>query len=376
MIYLTTGANGAGKTLNTLKLVREKQVAEGRSVYYDGFDMDPAKAAEFGWQHCDPTKWEELPDGAIVIWDECQRNGHLPTRGTGAAKPRYVEQLGEHRRRGFDFYLITQHPSNIDKFVRGLIGSPGWHRHLKRVFGTEMVSELKWSAVNTNCEKSGAGKSAEVTMKPFPKEVFSWYKSAVLHTGKRQIPKQVYAFGVLLVAIPLVFYAGYRQVAAKASPTTASSAAAAPVAPAASAAVKPDYVASFAPRIDGLPHTAPRYDEVTKPTVAPYPAACVNMGARCGCYSQQGTALDVPADLCRQIVKRGFFMDWENKAPTGSQSAGLSQSPVQMAAASPARDVGPWAVSMGGVPRGQAAGTGASDGKVLAGMRGATSAAN
>lgn len=375
MIYLTTGANGAGKTLNTLKLIREKQVAEGRSVYYDGFDMDSAKAAEFGWQHCDPTKWEELPDGAIVIWDECQRNGHLPTRGTGAAKPRYVEALGEHRKRGFDFYLITQHPSNIDKFVRGLIGPPGWHRHLKRVFGSEMVSELKWSAVNVNCEKSGAGRSAEVSMKPFPKDVYSWYKSAVLHTGKRQIPKQVYVLGVLLFAVPALFYAGYKQVTAKASPQSSS---AAPAAQNGSVATpqKLDYFAGYVPRIEGLPHTAPRYDEVTKPTTAPFPAACVNMGNRCGCYSQQGTALDVPPDLCKQIVKRGFFQDWQDKPANASQPVAATQTPVQVAAAAPASEMGPWSVSMGGTPRGQAAGTSAADGAALASMRGRQSATN
>ncbi len=67
MIYLTTGANGAGKTLNTLKFVREKQVAEGRTVYYNGFDMLPEKAAEFGWLKFDPRLWQSLPDGIAPV---------------------------------------------------------------------------------------------------------------------------------------------------------------------------------------------------------------------------------------------------------------------------------------------------------------------
>jgi len=79
-----------------------------------------------------------------------------------------------------------------------------------------------------------------------------------------------------------------------------------------------DMLASFTPRIPGLPQTAPRYDEVTKPTTAPYPAACVSMGSRCDCYTQQGTKLQTPADLCKQIVAGGFFQDWTVPAPAGA----------------------------------------------------------
>ena len=70
------------------------------------------------------------------------------------------------------------------------------------------------------------------------------------------------------------------------------------------------FLAAYQPRIVGLPHTAPRYDDATKPTRAPYPAACVAMGTRCDCYTQQGTKLQTPADLCKQIVAGGFFQDW------------------------------------------------------------------
>lgn len=318
MIYLTTGANGSGKTLNTLELVRKKQVAEGRTVYYDGFDMKPEKAVEFGWLKCDPREWQGLPDGAIIVWDECQREGHMPQIGSGAKNPEFVQMLGEHRKRGFDFFLISQHPANVNKFVLRLIGSPGWHRHLKRTFGADMVSVLEWSAVNNTCEKAGAGKSAKVSMVPFPKHVYAWYDSAVLHTGKKSVPGKVYLLGALLVAIPLVFWAGFKQVGnIGKKPDAQQSASAGASAQVAAVPPKPDYLGSFVPRIEGLPHTAPRYDDVTKPVHAPRPAACVSMAARCSCYTQQGTAIDVPKDLCLQIVKRGFFQDWA-EAPAGT----------------------------------------------------------
>jgi len=45
------------------------------------------------------------------------------------------------------------------------------------------------------------------------------------------------------------------------------------------------------PRVHGLALSAPAYDEVTKPVVAPYPATCICSSTQCRCYSQQGTRL-------------------------------------------------------------------------------------
>jgi len=72
------------------------------------------------------------------------------------------------------------------------------------------------------------------------------------------------------------------------------------------------WIAEQQPRVQGLAYSAPIYDDVTKATEAPYPAACVrseNNG--CRCYSQQGTRLDVPLELCGQIIERGFFVAWK-----------------------------------------------------------------
>jgi hypothetical protein len=71
-----------------------------------------------------------------------------------------------------------------------------------------------------------------------------------------------------------------------------------------------EYIDSFSPRFAGLAYTAPVYDDVTKPVVAPYPAACVMSRTRCQCYTQQGTRLDVPGQMCKQITEGGFFVAW------------------------------------------------------------------
>lgn len=321
MIYLTTGANGSGKTLLTLKDVREQQIKENRPVYYHGFEMDPAKAAEFGWQQFDPKKWQDLPDGSICIMDECQNE--FPLRRSGSEVPDYVNAIAQFRRkRGFDFWMICPHPSLIDVFIRRLIDKPSWHRHLKRAFGADVVSVLKFSSPDMKCEEPGAGQRGEVTMRPYPKDVYAWYRSASLHTGKKKIPRAVYIVAAAAIAVPAALYFAvtgvYGNVAKRPSAVAVEpgSARSGPVGavPRSDALVKvsaDDYIALRKPRIPDFPHTAPAFDAVTAPAVAPYPAACVHMAKVCKCYSQQGTLLATSGDVCLQIVKHGFFVEWQ-----------------------------------------------------------------
>lgn len=316
MLYLISGANGAGKTLNTLKWVRERQLKENRPVCHNGrFDPVPGGELE-GWKKIDFKDWQDQPDGTIFLIDEAHND--LPNRPAGSTVPDAIKMLAEHRKRGFDFYLVTQHPQNIDSFVRRLIGPPGWHRHLKRSFGVDMVSVLEWSAVNPNCEKDGSGKTGTVTMQAFPKEVYGWYKSASLHTGKKRIPKQVWVLLLCLIAIPLLIWAASGKLLSKseakaaAKPVTEAQAQAAPVPVQAVAKLTLEqYLDERTPRLKDFPHTAPAYDEVTKPIVAPYPAACVHMGKTCKCYTQQATLMQVSGAVCLQIVAQGFFVDWQ-----------------------------------------------------------------
>lgn len=319
MLYLLTGSNGTGKTLFTLKWVREKQIKENRPVCHNG-RFDIVEDGELKqWKKIDFKNWQDEPDGTIFVVDECHND--LPNRPTGSAVPEYVKMLAEHRRRGFDFYLMTQHPGNVDSFVRRLIGAPGWHRHLKRVAGgSSMVSCISWDAVNPNCERNGSGATGEVTMMGFPKEVYGWYRSASLHTAKIRIPKQVYIFGAAVVVSAVCAIYAIKTISAKAGVESAPT-------PAAAAALGTgmlgsdgarnrvmtvaEYLDARKPRLPDLQHTAPVYDQVTQPTVAPYPAACVTMAGTCKCYSQQATVLQVTKDVCLQIVRHGYFVDWQ-----------------------------------------------------------------
>ncbi len=340
MIYLRTGANGAGKTLLTLRDVREKSLAESRPVYYNGrFEM----LADFGWTKIDAKDWESCPDGAIFLFDECHND--FPLRSASAPVPPYVKQLAEHRRRGFDFFLITQHPMNLDAFVRRLIGSPGWHQHLKRASGAPLVSVIEWPAVTDQPQKNGSGATGSVKMVPYPKEVYGWYQSTSLDTAKVKIPFQVKVLVACVVAIPVLGYYGWQALMKNTAPKGGSDPAkTAPASgPARTMAAGPDgakpvmtpaeYVASFSPRLEGFPQTAPRYDDLTKPTQVPYPAACVQSKDRCQCYSQQATRLVVPLTVCQQIVAGGYFKDWGQALADASAGRPATATPVLATAA-------------------------------------------
>lgn len=337
-LYLTTGANGSGKTLFTLKDVRDLQLATGRPVYYYGF-TPKQPIHDFGWLPFEPQNWQELPNGSICIIDECQRP--MPVRGTGKP-PSWIEMIPEdHRKRGFDFFLITQHPMNMDAFIRRTVASPGWHRHFKASSMGDTSNELKWPFVKDQPQHANSGRDGEVTSRPFPREVYEWYDSASQHTAIKRIPAKVwYAIG-LLCLLPLLiggaFWLHYSQYskaakaelvpaeksksATEATPGMVSAPSGGSVrgqARESRAMSTSEYYAHYTPRIPDLAYTAPAYDGVTAPTEAPYPAACIATKARCQCYSQQATRLPVSDATCREIAAGGFYVAWRQATPSSS----------------------------------------------------------
>lgn len=306
MIGLITGLPGNGKTLFALNFIKAKAEKEGRPVFYSGIAdlMLP-------WTEIDGEKWMDCPPNSIIVIDECQRI-YRP-RSHGSNVPPHVALLETHRHQGVDIYLITQHPMLVDSNVRRLVGL---HFHCVRKFGMQASTVHEWSSVKENCDKSRDDSTRHDFI--FPKEAYTWYKSAEVHTHKARIPMRVW----ILLGVPVVVgglgWFMYQRWQAKIHPGDVP-AVGAPgvvgVAGAAPARVGPlsraEFLAQYEPRVKGLPHTAPVYDEVTKPVRAPYPAACLKSATRCGCYSQQGTRLDVPQQLCEAIAEGGFFMAWD-----------------------------------------------------------------
>lgn len=316
MIDLITGLPGNCKTLFTISWLRKFAKAENRPVFYSGIPLSDKGKAELGWSEIDPEKWMEAGPGSIVVIDECQRI--FRNRSINSQPPKYVSDLETHRHLGIDLVFITQHPMLIDPAIRRLTGR---HRHMVRIFGMQASTIHEWNSVRDNCDKPASRKDSEKTKWIFDKSVYSLYKSAELHTGKRMIPKRV----LLLFAVPLAIAAAVftvkhlllkKPVLPGASPAGAPGASYAGQGSAPRKAFDPvedakEYAWKNTPRVMGVAYTAPKYDAITTPTTAPVPAACIHMGKRCSCYSQQATPLDVAFQQCVQIAHHGYFQDFD-----------------------------------------------------------------
>lgn len=342
-INFVTGLPRTGKTLFTIAMVKEIAEKQKRQVY----SCNVPEVNIAGWLEIDhPDKWMQVPNSSIVIIDELQDFwGNAPT---GQRVPLPILELSKHGKRGIDFYIITQEPDLVHKTPRSLCE---FHYYVVRAFGTETAVVHKFSRMQAHPER--IKKNFEKIIFRYPKEAFGikdkdtgqylvkpWYKSADVHNIKRKIPAKILAIPIVLAFAGLsiwgaVHFMGSTLGKAKGNGATAS-AAAVPGGPASVGPSRPagkdtepqtpaQYAASFQPRVNGLAYTAPRYDDLTKPQQVPYPAACLSMGKRCQCYSQQATRLDVPAQLCTQIAQGGFFMDWQ--ASLASAQAGRSVKP-------------------------------------------------
>jgi len=315
MMTVLTGMPGNGKTLYLLVIVealRQLSIKEGkpRNVYVHG-----VPELTLPWlQLDDPKKWNELPPGSIIVIDECQKT--FPPRPSSSKPPEYVQPFETHRHKGYDIFLITQHPSLIDNHIKKLSNK---HYHLIRQFGMQRSTVFEMQSVN-DPTNSNLKQAIRHPFK-FPKHVYSWYKSAEVHTHKAKIPFKIVLLLLLLIAAPALFFWTIHRLNARGGvqedsqvkgvqkspallPATASSNSNRPM-------TQAEYVAQYTARIPGLDYTAPVYDALTKPKRVPVPAACVTYRGGCNCYSQQGTRLPVLPDQCAQIVRTGFFMAFD-----------------------------------------------------------------
>lgn len=314
-LTLITGTPGAGKTLWTIDHVRRKAEKESRLVFYSGVpgltlpwcDIDDGFVVD-GKDFKGAEQWFECPPNSIIVIDECQRV--FRPRGVGSKVPKYVEALETLRHKGFDLFMITQHPMLIDSNVRRLVGR---HVHVSRRFGLQRSLVLEFPSVREN--PRAALNDAVKTEWRYPKEVYKLYKSADAHTIKARVPMQVYLFFALLLVLPLLGWTAYNRWTARgAEQVKAEETGRAPARTVSRPNAPSEFFASAAPRIAGFPHTAPKYDEVTKPVVAPYPAGCYSTANRCRCFTQQGTRLPMTTDQCRAVIAGGgIFIDWEQK---------------------------------------------------------------
>lgn len=336
-IELVSGLPGHGKTLWTVAYIRDRIKAEGRKVYVCGIP-------ELKLEHEVLEKgnqWHRVPDGSIVVIDEAQFV--FPKRGSGSAVPEHVSMLNTHRHRGIDMVLITQNPKLIDADVRALIDR---HVFVKRHFGSHQAFTYTWM----ECRDQGSRADLKAALRAswsYPKDVFDLYKSATIHTVKRKVPWQIIAglFGVpigVALMVTAIWFVKNRGVPAQEVQQENATVAATSedqkpeselMASAGQQRDEKQYnPADYVPRLAGLPHTAPAYDQMTtQPSDMPMPQACVQMRDLCKCFTEQGTSIsDMPKDMCQNIVSNGYYNPYKSarREPEARPSVPSSSAPV------------------------------------------------
>lgn len=191
-IYLITGTPGHGKSLFTVSLIVEKLSKTGRPIYADIDGFDHGKAGTFPFHYEDPSSpgrsisgrhWQEVPDGSILILDECQHS--FPVRNPASKVPDYIAAFETHRHRGIDLYLITQAPRYIDRHIWPLVET---HHHFHRMFGLPISNHYTWGGINESPDPANNAENANKQKFRFPRKYYGYYKSAVVHTNKARLP--------------------------------------------------------------------------------------------------------------------------------------------------------------------------------------------
>lgn len=318
MITLITGTPGAGKTLYALNYVKALAERENRPVFYNGISE-----LKLGWSELDKGEdWHVCPSGSIVLIDECQRV--FRPRGNGAAVPEHVAKLETHRHDGIDLVLITQHPMLVESNVRRLVGR---HFHVMRNFGLKSATVHEWSSTKEGCDKNRNDSVKHLFS--YPVKSFDWYKSAEVHTYKARIPVKLWVFAALPIVLGAIIYGMVQWQKSRVSVTKESS----NVISTGQlnmhqegvkvASVDPmQWYKEQTPRIVGMPHTAPVYDQLARPVAMPIPHICIASESKCLCHTEQGTRiLEMQDSVCRNIAQYGFF----NPYRSGRRDSGLSE---------------------------------------------------
>lgn len=314
MITLLTGLPGNGKTYYLVKTLTELIKKEGQQRRY--FQNGITDFSVPGVETFEPEKWYELPDKSFFVIDEAQRI--FPTAQPGGPIGKKLSEFETHRHRGMDCIIITQDASLIHHHLRRLVGE---HINVERPFGMPFANVLTFQGLK-NPKDYHDRQTATKSVMRFSPEVFNQYRSATHHTVKTRIPFKLILLPILLCVFVAAGYAAYtglrsqqRTVGADGKPVQSTGVPGMyptgmePKGQSAKALTPVEYAKQWEPRINQVPWSAPRYDELTKPQDFPRVAACVQLAGRCNCWTQQATAIKVSDSICKTFVASGEFDD-------------------------------------------------------------------
>lgn len=318
-VTFISGKPGHGKTLfalwhikryvaNDLKSRQKTDPkAEARDVYYHGINGLTLPWTEFA----DALKWYELPTGAIIVIDECQR--HFPMMSNAAKRPRAYTEIDTHRHKGHDVFLITQDPVNVDKRFTSMCDL---HFHLARAFNSERATLYEFQAVEyVSGSKYKRVPDAIKKQWNYPKEVYSYYKSAEVHTYKKRIP----LLRLVLIAIPfisIVFLIPhlYKRMQSRGGTipeqieepqySNPRSGVPSPVGDVITTAMRQ-------PAVPDEMLSIPMYQEIIEIVSYQRLSGCGNyvfgQTERCVCNDQRGNVIPISFNACRNYIEYGYF---------------------------------------------------------------------
>ena len=340
MIYLFTGNMGTGKTSRVVSMILNNEdglfkmkLEDGtevdRPLYFchiDGLDKRKFNAHELTEEEIMSAPLRDIiPQGAVLIVDEAHYT--YPVRAAGRPVPPYIQELTELRHYGHTVILMTQHPSQLDVFVRNLVSR---HTHLERK--AVGMKQYTWYKCVTNLDNpAGVSGVESASWKP-PKDAFKYYKSSSQHQKfKKNIPLAVWAlvaiFGFMAwkgYNVYQIYKQGSGQVEEVKSVSDSPASEQQAINETDQPKIQQDINSNlkpedFVPTLTEKPESKPIYDNVRQVKTFEYIAGCVEGGnSGCTCYSDQGTPLkEVTKAMCKDYVRNGLpFNPYKDKTQT------------------------------------------------------------
>jgi hypothetical protein len=360
MLVIRTGKPGHGKTLNTIREVDRKALAEGRVVYFhniNGLKPDQLQAQWFEFE--DPEKWFELPNDSIIVVDEAQ--GWFGARDPRARPPEHIRRFETMRHQGHEVHLVTQDPRYLDVHLRRLCNS---HIHYWRVFKSAQLLRFESEVVVEKVELKTSFKDADKKSLRLDKRYFGAYTSSnAKHHFQTKVPTKFILAGAVILGAGILVYRAYERYSAEKAQLEAVSGAPAgsmveQAREAVGAFIRPagddqstapetaaSYIGRRVPRVPQIPASAPIYDELTRPVSFPRlycmsstdPATYAREFGRmahavvngtptvCQCYTQQSTRVATDFEFCQRVVENGFFDPTLPDRSAGSQPPQIQQ---------------------------------------------------
>ena len=329
MITIISGVPGSGKTSKVIEMIMEELQA-GRKIFTVGIpelllnvqkggdphtwqngswlqidsyqpDITKLKGIESQWfprgcpQQCPylstcPKIGLVRPDaGALIVLDEAHQ--FFPQRASGKVPPPYIEALNVHRHQGLDFWVLTQRPSFLDPFIRGLSSR---HLHIApNPFSFNGSRNLyEWAEYQETVNRSSKLLAKKTSYKPSP-AVFPLYKSATLHTKlNHSMPTIMRVFIIiLLIFFAVAGYAIYRTKTRindlnNLSATASSASSLQPVKTLNQPLTTSATVPNSSPYILNSPQKI-------------FVSACISSSSKCVCYTKNGMQVYLGDLACR-----------------------------------------------------------------------------